>query len=179
VFCDGVTEPVVPLWVLDVYFRPRRRDEHALMVPVGLSQSSQHRFASQVLKGSGGVNQSSVEEDPTPLPARGGAVREGLFDGTARKGSAVQPRKRRAITLKLFLDNSTARLAYNCVAAPGKLHKQRGLAASGASRNHYKMFQAEVLIIGWAAARAAPAAIALGIPEALGTFLKVHATGHR
>ena len=123
-FRDGSVEPMRPFCVFNIYFRPRRRDEHALMVTVHTSQSCQRRFTGQVLKRRSRVDQSPVEEHPTFQSACGNAVSERQFDGTARESHAVDPRKSSALALKLILDNSSAWLIHNRVAALGKLRKQ-------------------------------------------------------
>ena len=123
-FRHGGVEPMMPLCVFNIYFRPRRRDEHALMVAVRTSQSCQRRFTGQVLKRRSRVNQSPVEEHPTFQSACGNAVSEGHLDGTARESRPVHPRKSSAFALKLILDNSSAWLIHSGVAAPSKIRKQ-------------------------------------------------------
>ena len=94
------------------------------MVTVHTSQSCQRRFTGQVLKRRNRVDQSPVEEHPTFQSACGNAVSERQFDGTARESHAVDPRKSSALALKLILDNSSAWLIDNRVAALGQLRKQ-------------------------------------------------------
>ena len=60
----GRIQPVTPISVGHVNFRPRRRQKHAPMVPVGLTKRRQHRLAGQVLKAGSGVDQAPVEEHP-------------------------------------------------------------------------------------------------------------------
>ena len=123
-FRDRGVEPVMPLCIFKIYFRPRRRDEHALMVAVRASQSCQRRFTGQVLKRRSRVNQPPVEEHPALQSACGNAVSEGQLDGTARESRPVHPRKSSAFALKLILDDSSAWLIHNRVAALSKLRKQ-------------------------------------------------------
>ena len=123
-FRDGGVEPMMPLCVFNIYFPPRRRDEHAPMVAVRTSQSCQHRFTGQVLKRRRRVNQPPVEEHPALQSARGNAVSERQLDGTARESRPVHPRKSSALALELILDDSSAGLVHNGVAALGKLRKQ-------------------------------------------------------
>ena len=90
------------LGVRAIDLRPGRREEHAAVISMQLTEVRQDRLAGRVLERRRRIDQPSVEEDPSVQSTRSLAVGEGHRNGPASEGRSVNPRQSRTMTLELF-----------------------------------------------------------------------------
>ena len=64
VLCNGRFQAVTSLLVDSIYLLPRRRKEHPSIESMGSTECNQCPLTGQMLKGSGSIDQASVEKYP-------------------------------------------------------------------------------------------------------------------
>ena len=110
-------ETVTTLRVLRVDLWPGRRHKHSPVVMVGLTEFLKHRLTCQVLKACCGIDQASIEENPTVRRDCRRPVRKCHCDRATQKGCRVHPRQCQAIARQLVFDDPPPRLFHDSIAA--------------------------------------------------------------
>src|SRR5882757_2018294 len=130
ILADRRLKTMTALGVLHIDLGPGRRQKYAPMVAVGLTELLEQRLACQMLKARGGIDQASVEENPTVRGDCRRPVRKGHRDGATQKGCLVHPRQRQAVARQRVVDDPPSRFVHDSVAASAELGEQCRFAAA-------------------------------------------------
>ena len=95
------------------------------MIPMGRSESRQHRLACEVLERGSGIDQAAVEEDPAGRTADRGAIGKGERDGASRERGRIHPWQRRAVATQFFLHDPPAGFFHHGMAVPAEFGDKR------------------------------------------------------
>src|SRR5260221_12421277 len=94
-----------------------------------------------MLESRGGIDQSAIKEGTARARAGRHAIAQRHGDGLARKGGAVDPRKRGSVAFQLLPYNATPRLLHGRMPAPLQLFDQGRFSTTRAPRNDHEIFQ--------------------------------------
>ena len=97
-----------PFGVVNIDFRPWRRQEDLFVVAAGRAPSLDGISSLRVLQRRRCIDETAVEKGPTPLPTRGGEIGDRHVHRAPRKGCKVHPRQGRAFARQFFRDDPAA-----------------------------------------------------------------------
>ena len=112
------------LGVLHMDLGPGRRQKYAPMVTVGSTEFLEQRLACQMLKARRGIDQASIEENPTVRGDCRRPVGKCHRDSATQKGCLIHPRQRQASARQLVFDDPPSRFVHDSVAAAAELGEQ-------------------------------------------------------